>query len=135
MAPFYALIISFALVFLLGLLLGNNPPAKPAGRPESTPATQAPATTRPEVTFSAKDTRKFPGTGLVVVQGGERQEIADLSQLPGLSIDEKYVICADLREGWTAVEGIQMPDSEYTCWGPFDPKSDEMPVLRLEEPE
>ena len=134
-APFYALIISFVLVFLLGSLLANNRPAEPAGQPEATSVTRAPTTTQPTVTFSAKDTTRFPGAELVVVHGDEQQPFADLRHLPELPIDEKYVICAVLYDGWTAIEGIRVPDSEYTCWGPFDPKSDKRTVLRVERSE
>ena len=132
MAPFYALIISFVLVLLLGLLLETDPSTGPAAQQKPTPATQEPATPQPKVIFSAKGAKEFPGSRLTLTHGDEEQPFDALDELPELPVDETFGICAVLDEGWTAVGATRAPNSKYSCWGPFDPKSDETSVLRAE---
>lgn len=136
MAPFYALIISFALVLLLGTVLEKSTAGPPA-EPKSTPTTQAPpddpATARPEVVFVGA--KRFPGEELTLVHGDEQTALGDLGDLPELPIDDRYAICAILDNGWVAVDAVQVPRSRFSCWGPFDVKSDKPSVLRAKKSE
>jgi len=133
MAPFYALIISFALVLLLGSVLKKDTPTGSATSASTTrPPTTEPPTTQPQGTFSAKDSKGFPGSDLTLVYDDQMKQFRDLGKIPAVPLDEKYAICAVLDDGWTAVDAMRAPDSEYSCWGPFDPKSDKPFALRVE---
>lgn len=130
MAPFYALIISFALVLLLGSLLNKDPQAEPVTQPKTTTEQPDPTPAQPKITFSAQGATTFPGSNLTLIHGDEQTSFEDFSDLPELPTDEKYAVCAVLNDGWTAVGAMRAPYSEYSCWGPFDPKSDKPSELR-----
>jgi hypothetical protein len=133
MAPFYALIISFAIVLLLGFALEKEPETENERAAEKTAQkTTAPAAVTPSVTFSAKGSKNFPGAELTLVHGDEMETIGDNGTIPAVPLNEKYVLCAVLGDDWTGVDATRAPDSRYTCWGPFDPKSDQGVVLRVE---
>jgi hypothetical protein len=137
MAPFYALIISFALVLLLGSLLQKSAPAEPSAEPKPTPTNEEPtgdpATVTPKLVV--KGAKSFPGSALTLVHGGEQTPFGGLRDVPELPSDEKYSVCAVLNDGWVAVDAIEPPGSDFSCWGPFDPTSDQPSALRVERSE
>jgi hypothetical protein len=132
MAPFYALIISFALVLLLGFSFREEPGTQ---NPEPKEKTTVPTATTPATAFSANSSEEFPGAEVTVVYGDEKKKVRDLGAIPTLQLTEKYAVCAKLDDGWAAVDATRAPDSDYSCWGPFDPKSGKPFVLRVEATE
>lgn len=129
MAPFYALIISFALVLVLGTVLEKNTSAGSKATPTAQEPAGDPATAKPKVVVAGAD--GFPGEELTIVHGGTQTLVDDLGDLPPLPTDGKYAICGIVDKGWVAVGAIQVPGSDFSCWGQFDVKSAKPSVLRV----
>lgn len=98
MAPFYALAISFVLVLLVGFTLDA---------PEAS-----------KIKFS-DDT--FPVTGAVVVADDEVTVLDKAADLKSLEIDEQFVVCGQLSNGWSAKKAKKATNSGFVCWGPYQP--------------
>jgi hypothetical protein len=135
MAPFYALIMSFAIVLLLGLVFEAPATEDKKTDDKAVETTTPPPAVTPPTAFSAEDSEDFPGSDLTLVYGDKEKKVRDLAKIPSLRLLEKYTICAVLDDGWTGVDATRAPNSDYSCWGPFDPKSDNSFVLRVEAAE
>ena len=105
-APVYALVISFVVVLLLGMAFATDD-----GTNKAAPAT-------PTIGFVPAG---FPARSAVLVSGGRQVPIKDQKALESLKPAAPFQICAVLDPGWTTSNGVKLPKSDFTCWGPFDP--------------
>jgi hypothetical protein len=131
MAPVYALIVSFVIVFTAGAVLQELQASVDAPTPTTSkpPASSGPATIRftlaPPKLPNKSTARIADLRGTVVELHGDngRLDLAELNKdgvLP-VSPTTPFRVCAELPTGWVGTGGVKQPGSPVTCWGPFEP--------------
>lgn len=132
MAPFYALVISFVLVFLLGLALQEPTGAEERG--DDPPTTTVLPRERPEplgIRFSS--TEEFPVVSAIVFWDDTKKVVRDARGLLALRPDTAVTVCGQLQRGWAAVGATSTPDNNVVCWGPSEPAPGEFITLQVRE--
>ena len=120
LAPAYALMISFVIVFLVGFAVDSSQPR------EGTPNQQTTSGSAPKIRFAASGTNAALGelSSVTVHLFGQapRQSTVDKDgNLNGPTPDQPFTICVELPPGWSAKDARKPENSRYTCWGPFEP--------------
>jgi len=144
MAPVYALVISFVLVLVFGLILRTGGPT-PADPSKSTPAQEKQsAQDEPEEdqgpgwkvkVTSVDKTSNHPLTvdedsnpddlSAFAISGDEVTEVTDLADLTGDSGNDKVIVCVELPEGWSMLNPKKgKAVGAFTCSEPILPKND-----------
>ena len=120
LAPVYALVISFVIVLVAGLLAL---PKTSAGEPPNPQPTTAPqANIRFLVSRTNTPATKLNGT-TVELFGGDplTREVNEKGELSLPVPKTRFTICANLPDDWSA-NSRKPSDSTFTCWGPFEPE-------------